>query len=280
MILIADSGGTKVEWCLIGEEGEVKRFNTLGMNAMMLTTHELATRVHDEVATPLGEYRLQVREIDFYGAGCVSDEVCAHVRNAIAESFPNADIRVYTDLLGTARALCGRSPGIACILGTGSNSCLYDGDIIVKNVSALGYILGDEGSGAYLGKVLIADVLKRQLPDEVIEKFQEKHHLDAVTVINRVYREPYAQRFLASLTPFLKENIEHPAVHKLVYDAFCAFFRRNLCLYPKEYPVNFSGSIAYYYRDVLDEAAKSEGFTLGKVIKAPMDDLINYHLAR
>lgn len=282
MILIADSGGTKVEWCLLDRKGEVQRLVTIGMNALMVSVQEMTRRISMEVAAPLGKLKNEVREIFFYGAGCVSPSVCEGVKRALSANFSNAaEINVTSDLLATARALCGDEPGIACILGTGSNSCYYDGEKISRNVSALGYILGDEGSGAYLGKILVSDVLKEQLPPDVREMFLKKHPITAVEVIQRVYREPGAQSYLASFTPFLKEHLDHPAIHKLVFDAFCAFFRRNVSVYGMpELPVNFVGSIAYYYKDVLTEAAEHCNFKIGRVIKTPVDRLVKYHLSR
>lgn len=282
MILIADSGGTKVEWCLLDRKGEVQRLKTMGMNALMVSVTDMTRRIAKEVVAPIGKLKDEVKKIYFYGAGCVSTSVCEGVRRALAANFSNAEeITVTSDLVATARALCGDEPGIACILGTGSNSCYYDGEKIARNVSALGYILGDEGSGAYLGKILVSDVLKEQLPQDLREMFLKKHPITAVEVIQRVYREPGAQSYLASFTPFLKEHIDHPAAYKLVFEAFCAFFRRNISVYDMpELPVNFVGSIAYYYKDVLAKAAEECNFKLGRVIKTPVDSLVKYHLSR
>ena len=183
------------------------------------------------------------------------------------------------DLLAAARALCGKEKGIACILGTGSNSCYYDGEKIVDNVSPLGYILGDEGSGAVLGKLLVGDVLKNQLPKELCDKFLKEYDLDRMKIIEAVYKKPAANRFLASLSPFLNKNIEEPSIHRLVLNAFKAFFVRNIENYEnyKSMPVSFVGSVAYYYRDVLAEAAKALDITIGVVIKSPMEGLLKYH---
>ena len=217
--------------------------------------------------------------IYFYGAGCISEEVCANVRRAIAAHVPAPVIEVYTDLLAAARALFGREAGIACIMGTGSNSCYYDGEKIVDNVSPLGYILGDEGSGAVLGKLLVGDVLKKQLPEPLCEKFLAQYDLDRMKIIQKVYREHPANRFLASVTPFLIQNIEEPAVHRLVLNAFKAFFVRNIANYKdyKNYSINFVGSIAHYYKDVLEEAACSVDCKIGKILQAPLEGLIAFH---
>lgn len=280
MILIADCGSTKIDWCLIEKDNVVKQVFTLGMNAVMLTEEEMRTRIAEELMPELGELAGKVAEVYFYGAGCISAEVCGNVARAIRANIPSAqNIEVYSDLLAAARALCGREPGIACILGTGSNSCLYDGQAIAANVSPLGYILGDEGSGAVLGKVFLGDVLKRQLPAEIAANFLEEYQLDLLTIIRRVYREPQGNRFLASVTPFLSKNIGVPAVHDLVFNAFKAFFKRNIHNYEgyADHKVNFIGSIAYYFKDVLTEAALASGCTIGTIIKSPMEGLIKFH---
>lgn len=280
MILVADCGSTKIDWCLLNSGKVEKQVFTLGMNAVMLTEEEIRQRIAEELAPDLAGY--PVEEVYFYGAGCISDDVCANVASAIKTNFPDATkVEVHTDLLAAARALCGRQPGIACILGTGSNSCYYDGNVIVDNVSPLGYILGDEGSGAVLGKLLLGDILKNQLPKDLCEKFLTQYQLDRLEIIRRVYKEPQGNRFLASVTPFLIENIDRSEVHTLVINAFKAFFIRNIAQYPsyKTLDVNFIGSIAYYYRPVLEEAAEACGCHVGTVIKSPMEGLIKFHTA-
>lgn len=279
MILIADCGSTKIDWCLIENSKVINQVFTCGMNAVMLTEEEMAQRIATELMPELGQQSIDA--VYFYGAGCISEEVCANVANAIRKSIPAKTIEVHTDLLAAARALCGHSAGIACIMGTGSNSCYYDGEKIADNVSPLGYILGDEGSGAVLGKLLLGDVLKNQLPKELCDKFLKQYELDRLTIIRRVYKEPQGNRFLASVTPFLIQNIEEPSVHRLVLNSFKAFFVRNIAQYKgyKELKVNFIGSIAYYYRDVLAEAAAAVDCQIGTIIKSPMEGLIRFHSA-
>ena len=281
MILIADCGSTKIDWCVTENEKVVMQVFTHGMNAVMLTREEMAQRIKSELVPELGDLTGNISEIYFYGAGCISEEVCGNVAEALRENVPAEKIEVYTDLLAAAHALCGTRPGIACILGTGSNSCYYDGEKIVDNVSPLGYILGDEGSGAVLGKILVGDVLKNQLPKELCEAFLKENNLDRLEIIKRVYKEPGGNRFLASLTPFLLRNIDRKEIHALVLSSFKAFFVRNVCQYVgfAEQKVNFIGSIAYYYKDVLEEAARECGCTVGTIIKSPMEGLIAYHNA-
>lgn len=278
MILIADCGSTKIDWCFVENSKVVKTIKTCGINALMLTQEEIAERLQTQLAPELGEYR-RVDAVYFYGAGCISPDVCDNMRQAIATVIEAKEIHVATDLLAAARALCGREPGIACIMGTGSNSCYYDGQEIRDNVSPLGYILGDEGSGAVLGKILVGDVLKHQLPEHLCQAFLDEYHLDRLAIIKRVYKEPQANRFLASLTPFLAKYIHEPAIHDLVLRSFKSFFVRNIHAYEgyRELPVNFIGSIAYYYEKVLREAAEATGCHIGTILKVPMPGLIAFH---
>lgn len=282
MKLIADCGSTKIDWCVLSDDKKVtKQVFTSGMNAVMLTVEQMRECVARELIPEIGDLVSDINEIFFYGAGCLSPEICGNVRCALHSNFPDAkNIEVYTDLLGAARALCGTNPGIACILGTGSNSCFYDGVEIKKNVSPLGYILGDEGSGAVLGKLFIGDVLKNQFPNELISEFFDEYKLTPEQIIRRIYREPAANRFLASFTPFISRKIHEPAVRKLVVEAFRSFFRRNVRQYDNFgiRRVDFVGSIAFYFREVLEEAAHEEGYELGVILKSPMEGLCKFHI--
>lgn len=278
MILIADCGSTKIDWCVLNGKRLEKQFFTSGINALLMTEEQIRSTLAKELAPEVAG--MDIEEAYYYGAGCLSDDICANVSRAIAANVPGVkNIEVNSDLLAAARALCGNEAGIACILGTGSNSCYYDGERIADNVSPLGYILGDEGSGAVLGKLLVGDVLKNQLPKDLCDKFLKQFDLDRMKIIEAVYRQPAANRFLASLSPFLIENIEEPAIHRLVLNAFKAFFVRNIENYAgyKSLPVGFVGSVAYYYKDVLGEAAHALDITLGQVIKSPMEGLLKYH---
>lgn len=280
MILIADCGSTKIDWCLVNKTKVEKQVFTMGMNAVMLTEEEMRQRIADQLIPELADLAGSVTAVFFYGAGCISAEVCGNVARAIRANIPSAEtIEVYTDLLAAARALCGHKPGIACIMGTGSNSCLYDGNAISSNVSPLGFILGDEGSGAVLGRLFLGDVLKKQLPAEVCARFLDEYDLDLLTIIRRVYKEPQPNRFLASVTPFISKNIDVPEIHAMVLASFRAFFRRNIHQYTgyDKHCVNFIGSVAFYFRPVLEEAAKAEGCQIGAIVKSPMEGLIKFH---
>ena len=280
MKLIADCGSTKIDWCALTADGTVAaRFTSPGINAVMLTGEEIRARLAAEAAPQLPEG--QIDEVYFYGAGCISPEVCGAVEQALRTAMAPAATRieVATDLLAAARALCGHRAGIACIMGTGSNSCLYDGKEIRQNVSPLGYILGDEGSGAVLGRLLLGDVLKNQLPRELADEFLSEYGLDRLSVIRRVYREPAANRFLASVVPFLSAHIDHPHIHRLVLGSFRAFFRRNVCQYPgyDRMEVHFIGSIARYFAPVLRQAAAQCSCTVGTIMQSPMEGLLKFH---
>ena len=278
MILIADCGSTKIDWCLLNGKEKVAQIFTTGMNALLMTQDEMTARIKEELMPHISGY--QVDEIYYYGAGIISDEIKSHVANALKANMPAASkIEVDTDLLAAARALCGRKPGIACILGTGSNSCYYDGEKVVDNVSPLGYILGDEGSGAVLGKLLVGDVLKHQLPEHLCEKFLKEYNLDRNTIIDHVYRKPAANRFLAQFAPFLEHNIEEPSIHRIVLHSFIDFFVRNVESYKdyKPLPCNFVGSIALLEKATLLEAAKSQGITVGTIMQDPREGLSKLH---
>lgn len=278
MILIADSGSTKTDWCVV-EKGElVQQIFTKGTNPFFQSEEEIS----NEIATALLP-ELKTDEFDaiyFYGAGCGFPDKIAVVHRVLTKHLKvKGEVEVATDMLAAARGLCGRESGIACIMGTGSNSCYYDGQNIVANVSPLGFILGDEGSGACLGKLMVGDLLKNQMTPELKEKFLQQFNLTPADIIDRVYRKPFPNRFLASLSPFLSQNINEPCVHDLVLNSFKAFFKRNIMQYDnyQNLKVNFIGSVAYYYKNVLAEAAQAMGIQLGTIIQSPMEGLIKYH---
>ena len=275
MILIADSGSTKTDWCLVDNGVLVKQIFTKGTNPFFQTEDEISAEVSENLLPYLDTAKVDA--VWFYGAGCAFPEKNEIVRAAIARHL-DVPIEVGSDLLGAARGLCGRQPGIACILGTGSNSCFYDGKEIVSNVSPLGFILGDEGSGAVLGKMLVGDVLKNQLPAALKEEFLARYELTPAIILERVYKKPFPNRFLASLSPFLVEHLDVPEIHTLVLNGFKAFFDRNVKQYDyKQYPVHLIGSLAFYYRPVLQEAAEQTGVRLGTIKQSPMEGLISYH---
>lgn len=275
MQLIADSGSTKVDWRAIKEDGSVIEISTEGINPVFQTREQILDIFNTKLVPVLGN---GVKEIYFYGAGVVSPEVCGALSGYFKEVFPESECFAASDVLAAARALCGHKPGIACILGTGSNSCMYDGKEIVKNVRAGGFILGDEASGGYLGKRLISDFIKGLLPKEIEDVFVERYGLDYMAIVQKVYRESLPSRFLASFSPFLNEFKEHPYIHNLLRSSFDEFFKRNIVHYDyQNNEVNFVGSIAYYYRPIIEESAAAQGMKVGKIIKSPIDGLVEYH---
>ncbi|MDX9747029.1 MAG: ATPase [Paludibacter sp.] len=276
MKLIADSGSTRTTWQVSDRFISIKEHSTTGINPFYQTEEEIAELVSENLAPALITYPID--EIFFYGAGCAFDDKKKMVANALKASFPEAQISVESDLLGAARGLFGHEKGIACILGTGSNSCAYDGNSIVKNVSPLGFILGDEGSGAVLGKLFIGDCLKNQLPEWIKEKFLDEYELTPAIILERVYKKPFPNRFLASFTPFLSTHLEEPAIFNLVYEAFDAFIVRNLLQYnTAELPIGCIGSIAWYFRDVLEIVASEHQLSISSIEKNPVEGLVKFH---
>ena len=285
MILIADSGATKTDWCYGTGGSERVRIQTEGINPVHQSginpVHQSETYIRHIIEEQLfpscEEAAHTCTSIYFYGAGCLPS-VSSSIREALQCFFPKAHIEVETDLTGAARALCQNRPGIACILGTGSNSCLYDGRQILEHVSPLGYILGDEGSGAYLGKCFVADCLKGQLPIHLRDSLLDELQMNEAGIIDRVYRKPQANRFLANLCPFIHRHKGEEEVHAFLMQCFGAFFRRNVLRYSKRLPVSFVGSIAWHFRTEIEEAAQRERLETGVFLQSPIGKLADYHL--
>ena len=278
MILIADSGATKTDW-LFNDGLHSHLIKTEGINPFHLQDDKimdiLAEGLYPCVKEQLNESR-QIHKIFFYGAGCLPTH-CKGIWNALHELFPLSNIEINTDLLGAARALCGHEAGIACILGTGANSCLYDGNQIQRNISPLGYILGDEGSGAYLGKRFVSDCFKEQLPTFLRDGLLEEFNLTYTDIINKVYKEPQANRFLASLTPYIYKQKNEAEVHSFLLDCFTTFFRRNVLPYHAELPISFTGSISWYFQEEVKEAAVNLGLHTKLFLKNPIEGMANFH---
>ena len=286
MILIADSGSTKTDWALASSPSTVPSDSSfLTPHSSLLTTqginpfHQDRTVIAEILRQELLP-QLNPDEVDgvcFYGSG-VRPELEPVMIALLQEAFPQVkQVEAHSDLLGAARALCGHNYGIASILGTGANSCLYDGERIIQNTPALGYILGDEGSGGVLGKHFLHGLYKGVLSENIRLEFEQEFGLTMSDVIQRVYREPMPNRFLASLAPFIHRHLSDAAVARLVIDNFRDFFRYNIRPYQLEMPVSFVGSIAWHFRDQLAEAANAEGFRLGTILKSPIEGLLRYH---
>ncbi len=279
MKLVVDSGSTKTDWGFFNTAYDLRSVKTQGINPCHQSVEAISTIIKSELLPNTSGIDLNtVNEVSYYGAGCATESICVQMAGILKEFFPNAAITVDSDMLGAARALCGRSEGVACVLGTGSNSCLYNGKEIVDQVPSLGYILGDEGSSAAIGRRLIGDCLKRQLPEAVCNEFMERYQLTKEIIIENVYRQPLPNRFIAGFAPFVYEKRAVPEVHKLIIQCFSEFFTRNVISYHKPWmPVHFVGSLADNFADELKETAEALGMTIGKIETSPMRGLIDYH---
>ena len=276
MILIADSGSTKTDWAVVDNGRQVVAMSTQGINPFHQDAENIATVIEEELLPKMGN--IEPEGIFFYGSGCREDKV-EMMCGILGKAFPQcARIEAQGDLLAAARAVCGEREGIACIMGTGANSCLYDGNRVVENTPPLGYILGDEGRGAVLGKLFVNALFKGQLPSELKDEWLEETGLSLNIIINKVYREPLANRFLASTSRFIHQHLSVEPLERMVVYNFREHFRRNVNQYGrKDLTVGAIGSVAYYYREQLQKAATVEGYTLGKVMRSPMDGLVRYH---
>lgn len=274
--LIADSGATKAEWCLL-QNGKKKTLFTQGISPYFLNTDQITGLLLKELQPKLKS--ITVDEIYYYGTGCANPVNVKSVKKAISNVFKKTKIEVTHDLMGAARALCGRKKGIACILGTGSNSCYYDGKKIVKNSPGLGYVLGDEGSGAYLGKKVIQYYLYGTFDDELRGRFDLTYTTNKAEILENVYKKPLPNRYLAGFAKFLADNRGHYMIENIIEDGLNDFFFNHLCKYRETWtmPVHFAGSVAFGFKDVLQQLCNSYEFELGRVMKNPMEGLIEYH---
>ena len=277
MIIIADSGSTKTEWRIVDGKEQEKSYITSGLNPYLLTEDNIYDLLNQELKPLAG---LKVSEIFFYGTGCNNEEKEGVIRNSLNRFYSADRVHVASDLLGAARSLCMNEKGVACIIGTGSNSCYYDGNVIVSNVSPLGYILGDEGGGAFIGRNLLSGVLKKQLPGYVIDNFYKAYPLTRNEILDNVYSRPFPNRFLGQFTKFVADNIHVPELQNIIVSGFDDFIRRNVLQYPeaKDLPIHFTGSVAYYFRSYLEELIKKYRLHPGKISLKPMDDLVIYHI--
>lgn len=281
MILIADSGSTKTDWLFAEDASKVERRQTPGINPVHMSEDEVVA-----VISALDCPR-SLHAIYFYGAGCI-DPFKMKVVNALGRLFPDADISVESDLLGAARAVCGHRRGIACILGTGSNSCLFDGEKILDNTPPLGYILGDEGSGTHIGKSFLNALFKGRLSEKLRTDYLSRTDLSYPEIINKVYRAPLANRYLASCSVYVAEILakadqwtdDSEVLRQMVVGCFSEFLQKNVARYENapEEPVGFIGSIAYHYRDILKEVADGLGYRISTIEKSPAEGLLSYHI--
>jgi N-acetylglucosamine kinase-like BadF-type ATPase len=274
--LLADSGSTKSEWCLISGNKK-KVFSIQGMSPYFISGTQMKEILIRELKPLINE--IHIDEIYYYGAGCANPDNIKLVKGALKSVFPEAIIEINHDLMAAAKALCGKEQGIACILGTGSNSCFFNGKKIVKNSPGLGYILGDEGSGAYLGKKVIQYYLYNTFDDDLRSRFDARFVTNNVEILNAIYKEPLPNRYMASFAIFLAENRGHYMIENIIEDGLNDFFFTHVYKYRESWtvPIHFVGSIAFGFQDVLADMCDTYRLQLGKVIKNPMEGLVEYY---
>jgi glucosamine kinase len=276
--LIADSGATKTEWSLIDTEHKNSvSIITQGISPFYQKTDEIFLMLEQELFPEIGEYFIE--QIFFYGTGCSQPDKISIVYNALHKAFPLAEINIEHDLLAAARAVCGKTPGIACILGTGSNTCLFNSKDITDNIPSLGFMLGDEGSGAYFGKKLLQSFFYREMPTELAEKFQNEFQIDKTNVLNNVYEKPYPNRYVASFMPFLSKYSNHPFLKQMLSNGFDEFIEKFVLKYEgyHQLPVHFIGSVAFLNQEILIESLNKYGLKTGRFLQSPMEGLVAYH---
>jgi N-acetylglucosamine kinase-like BadF-type ATPase len=276
MILIADSGGSKTDWRLIDNSGAVGQANAPGFNPYYQPIDDLKKSVQELLLPKINE---DVNKIFFYGAGVSSVKNQLTIKSAFLEFFPGAHIEIGWDLLAAARALCGHEPGIACIMGTGSNSCLYDGSKIIGNVANLGWILADEGSGANIGRKFLVDYLRDLMPENLRTQFRERYPLSREEFLEKVYQQERPSAFLATFTKFIFQHLKDPYCYQLIYNSFSEFYENNVMKYEnyQNLKVHFTGSIAFYFSDVLRQVANDKGITVKNILEGPIAGLTLYH---
>ena len=277
MLLIADAGATKIQWIVYDDNKTYGPYETSGFNPYFMEAEILEEILAKELVPFLKTE--PIKEIYYYGAGCSTMQKCAIVDEALKQEFPNADCDIQHDLLGAARALFNRDPGIACILGTGSNSCLYDSRIITENVTSLGYLFGDEGSGAYLGKLLLTEYLRGRMPEKIKSAFEKKYGYSLENILDAVYNKPHPNRFLSSFSRFVSAHIEDAFIQDLVIRNFTVFFEEQVSKYTgyKEMPVGVIGSVGFHFQDFFRQVASRYGVAVGEVVQSPIQGLLRYH---
>ncbi|MEQ9089561.1 MAG: BadF/BadG/BcrA/BcrD ATPase family protein [Balneola sp.] len=275
-ILIADSGSTKTEWVLVKQEGK-EFFKSDGLNPYFRTHGQLSEAIKNGVKTSLNNTR--VDEIFFYGSGSGNESRKAILQNAIRENFPDSDIHIESDMLGAAIACFGKKEGVACILGTGSNSCVYDGEKIVKSIPSLGFVFGDEGSGGYFGKRILNAYYYKTMPEDLRKALEETSDMSLESVLHKIYEEPQANRFVASFSKILGDYRDHPFITNMVRRGFEAFADKQLSYFEesKEKKIGFVGSIASVYQEILEEVLSERGMDLSIVVRKPLDRLVDFH---
>lgn len=274
--LIVDSGSTKAEWCLMDGK-TTKKILTQGLSPYFFSAVQIENIILQELRKKIPD--IEPDEVYFYGTGCSNIENANLIKRILRRIFKRAKVIVDHDLMGAARALCGKEKGIVCILGTGSNSCFYNGKKIVKNNPGLGYVLGDEGSGAYLGKKVIQYFLYRTFDADLMERFHAAFHTNSNEILSAVYKKPLPNRYLASYAVFLSDNRGHYMIENILEDGINDFFFNHISKYRESWtmPIHFVGSIASVFKDVLQNICNMYELQLGKVMKKPMEGLVKFH---
>lgn len=273
--VIGESSSTRTEWTLVEGENVLEHAFTEGLNPFFHSRREISHSIRLEL--PEAFFKRRWNHVYYYGAGCSSPEKNKIVEASLVAQF-KTPVTVESDLLGAARGLLVHEPGLACILGTGSNSCFYDGQNVVKNVRSLGFILGDEGSGSALGRLFLGDALKNVAPRELIDGFFEEFKVTPDGIMDAVYNNPSANRNLREYSFFLSHHLDNDYVHSLIFNEFNRFFERNVCQYDyKKYPLCFVGSVATTYSNILLDVAACHGITVRKIIRSSMPGLVTYH---
>lgn len=277
MILIADSGSTKTDWKCTDGIGNIEVAKTGGINPQYMNEEDIYKEIL-EAKNQLN--KKNIKAIYFYGAGCSSEEKKMMILKGIKTCYPNSEIEINNDLLGAARATCISQPGIACILGTGSGSCVYNGERITKSIPSLGFILADEGSGAYMGKQLVKDYLREEMPEEMINIIRHDLGITKEIILENVNRKPMPSRYLAEFSKFIHDNKENDYIKKLIYQSFEDFTLHYITRYQeaRQYRIHFVGSIAQGFKKILKDVLESKNLELGKIEDAPINGLIEYHL--
>ena len=277
MLLIADAGSTKADWAWVAKDGEASYAHTKGFNPVVHPKSLLEKEVDLLVGSLLPG--LQPKEVHYYGAGCWDYTRKVPIQETLQQAYPDADVFVMHDLLGAARAACGKEPGIACILGTGSNTCLYDGKDVVDNVTNLGFMLGDEGSGSHLGKAFLRAYFYRELDNDLRDAFELHVSIDKSDILDNIYASDIPNTYLASFTRFMGEHLDHPLIQKIVFTSFGEFLDRHVRKYQGHLnvPVHYIGSIAYHFRSILQAAMAERNLKMGSFVHKPIEALANYH---
>lgn len=281
MIGIVESGATKTQWVFIDKAQKQFTYRTPGFSPTYQSSEDIAKIIQNDLLPHL-EFKEAIGKIYYYGAGCEAAGRKKIIADAFKATMPSTDVIVNHDLYGAAKALFGDKPGIACISGTGSNTCYYDGKNIVENVYSPGLFLGDEGSGGYVGKLLISKYLRKALPDHLLKAFEDEYPDRADQIMNKVYKGEMPSRYLASFAPFAMKHINDPEIYKIVYQSFDELFDNCIVRYKnyKELPIGFVGSIAYHFKEILDKVAESKGAKIAIIDPDPSKALVQYHLEK